>query len=187
MITKICIACFFGFLKKIGYGNISFMKKEDRSQIGSLGCSIPWLDDYLGRGVSRFKEWVPIVVMIGPAFLSVEDRREPELSACDGSSSNRYGRRADAILLFDRGMSCQQVSSVLFIGDDMVHQWYCYWIEGGFDGLISFGFGGSDGFLSREQSDCLYGWACQTLPRSIREVGPFIRAEFALITRAVLG
>jgi len=35
-------------------------------------------------------------------------------------------------------------------------------MEDGFDGLMSFGFGGSDGYLSREQSGVLYDWVCQT-------------------------
>jgi len=45
---------------------------------------------------------------------------------------------------------------------------------------MSFGFGGSDGYLSREQSDILYDWVCQTLPRSIRDVGHFILHEFGV-------
>jgi len=53
-------------------------------------------------------------------------------------------------------------------------------VEDGFDGLMSFGFGGSDGYLSREQSNILYGWVCQTLPHSIREVGSFIRNRFGI-------
>jgi len=118
--------------------------------------------------------------MIKANFLSSEDRRELELSARDGSSPHRYGRRANAILLLDDGMSCRQVSKVLFIDDDTVRQWYCYWVEDGFDGLMSFGFGGSDGYLSREQSDVVYDWVSQTLPRSIREVGFFIRDKFGI-------
>jgi len=54
--------------------------------------------------------------------LSPEDRHELELSARDGSSPHRYGRRANAILLLDDGMSCKQVSKVLFIDDDTVRQ-----------------------------------------------------------------
>jgi len=84
-------------------------------------------------------------------------------------------------------LSCQQVSDVLFIDDDTVRHWYGYWIEGGIDGLMSFGFGGSDGYLSREQSDCLYEWVCNTLPRSIREVGAFIEREFGLCYKSRSG
>jgi len=77
-------------------------------------------------------------------------------------------------------MSCSQAALVLFIDDDTVRAWYCYWMEDGFDGLMNFGFGGSDGYLSREQSGVVYDWACRTLPRSIREVGSFIRNEFGI-------
>jgi len=118
--------------------------------------------------------------MIKANFLNPEDRHELELSARDGSSPHRYGRRANAILLLDKGMSCSQVASVLFLDDDTVRQWYRYWVEDGFDGLMSFGFSGSDGYLSREQSDILYDWVCRTLPRSIRGVGGFIRCEFGI-------
>jgi len=63
--------------------------------------------------------------MIKANFLSSEDS-ELELSARDGSSPLAFGRCANAILLLDDGMSCQQVSNVLFIDDDTVHAWYCY-------------------------------------------------------------
>jgi len=118
--------------------------------------------------------------MIKTNFLNPEDRRELELSARDGSSPHRYARRANAIILLDRGLSCGQVADVLLIDDDTVRQWYGYWIEDGFDGLMSFGFSGSDSYLSREQSDILHDWVCQILPRSIREVGDFIRREFSI-------
>jgi len=48
--------------------------------------------------------------MIRSYFLSVEDRHELELSARDGLSPHCYGRRANAILLLDKGMSCSQGS-----------------------------------------------------------------------------
>jgi len=81
---------------------------------------------------------------------------------CAHYSPHRYGRRANAIILLDRGLSCTQVADILLLDDNTVRQWYRYWIEDGFDGLMSFGFGGSDGYLSREQSDILYDWVCRT-------------------------
>jgi len=62
--------------------------------------------------------------MIKANFLSSQDGREPELSVRDGLSPHRYGRRANAILLLDDGMSCQQVLKVLYYDDDTVRQWY---------------------------------------------------------------
>jgi len=85
------------------------------------------------------------VEMIKGNFLSQEERRELEACARDGSGPHRYGRHANAIFLLDKGMSCAQVASVLFIDDDTALQWYGYWVEDGIDGLLSFGFSGSDG------------------------------------------
>jgi hypothetical protein len=56
--------------------------------------------------------------MIRGGFLDAEAKRDLIELARDGSVEHRLGRRANALLLLDSGMSCMDVAKVLFIDDD---------------------------------------------------------------------
>ena len=58
--------------------------------------------------------------MIRGGFLSEEDRKALIALARDGSSPGRVTRRANALVLLDDGMSCQQVARVLLFDDDTI-------------------------------------------------------------------
>jgi hypothetical protein len=58
--------------------------------------------------------------MIRPGFLDSESRRELTDLARDGSAAHRLGRRANALVLLDDGMSCEAVAKVLLLDDDTV-------------------------------------------------------------------
>jgi hypothetical protein len=45
--------------------------------------------------------------MIRPGFLDSESRRDLIELARDGSAAHRLARRANALVLLDKGMSCQ--------------------------------------------------------------------------------
>jgi hypothetical protein len=62
--------------------------------------------------------------MIRPGFLESESRRDLIELARDGSTAHRLGRRANALVLLDDGMSCSAVAKVLFLDDDTVRTWY---------------------------------------------------------------
>jgi transposase len=62
--------------------------------------------------------------MIRGGFLSEEDRKALIALARDGSSPGRVTRRANALVLLDDGMSCQQVARVLLFDDDTIRCWY---------------------------------------------------------------
>jgi hypothetical protein len=51
--------------------------------------------------------------MIRPGFLDSESRRDLIELARDGSAAHRLARRANALVLLDKGMSCQSVAEVL--------------------------------------------------------------------------
>ena len=61
--------------------------------------------------------------MIRAHFLSKEDRNKLIALARDGSVASRVTRRANALVLLDEGMSCQDVAHVLLYDDDTVRGW----------------------------------------------------------------
>src|SRR5450756_1899803 len=61
--------------------------------------------------------------MIQSGFLSEEDRKALTALARDGSSPCRVSRRANALVLLDKGWSCQQVADALLLDDDPIRGW----------------------------------------------------------------
>jgi transposase len=119
--------------------------------------------------------------MIRGGFLSEEDRKALIALARDGLSPGRVTRRANALVLLDDGMSCQQVARVLLFDDDTIRGWYELFEQSGLDGLTRFDMGGSSGKLSADQAEALKIWVTTTLPRSTRQVGGWIAKEFGLV------
>jgi transposase len=113
-------------------------------------------------------------------FLDAEAKRDLIELARDGSVEHRLGRRANALLLLNRGMSCAAVAEILFIDDDTVRTWYRLYKEDGIEGLAGFGHEGSSCRLSLEQQDKLKAWIRETLPRSTRQIGAYIEKEFEI-------
>ena len=116
--------------------------------------------------------------MIRGGFLDAEAKRDLIELARDGSVEHRLGRRANALLLLDNGMSCVDVAKVLFIDDDTVRTWRRLYEEDRIEGLAGFGHEGSACRLSIAQQDKLKAWIGETLPRSTREIGAYIEKEF---------
>src|SRR4029077_14225837 len=103
--------------------------------------------------------------MISPGFLDSESRHDLIELARDGSAEHRLARRANALLLLDRGMSCPSIAAVLFLDGDTVRTWYHLYQQDGIDGLASFGHEGGSCRLTVEQQDRLKAWIAETLPR----------------------
>jgi transposase len=112
--------------------------------------------------------------MIGGGFLSEEDRRALIALARDGPSPGRVTRGANALVLLDYGMSCQQVVKALLFDDDTIRGGCEVFERGGVAGLTRFGMGGSSSLTSAEQAEALKSWVATNLPRSAREVGAWI-------------
>jgi transposase len=119
--------------------------------------------------------------MIRSGFLSGEDRADLIALARDGSAAHRLARRANALLLLDRGWSCERVAAALFVDDDTIRRWQSLFIENGFDGLARFEVGGSACQMNDEQQDKLKAWVAAALPRSTRQIGAWIEKEFGLV------
>jgi transposase len=115
--------------------------------------------------------------MIRPGFLDSESRRDLIELARDGSAAHRLARRANALVLLDKGMSCQAVGEVLFLDGDTIREWHKLYLEDGIEGLATFNHEGGSCRLTAEQQDKLKAWIGTALPRTTREVGAWIVAE----------
>ena len=119
--------------------------------------------------------------MIQSGFLSEEDRKALTALARDGSSPCRVSRRANALVLLDKGWSCQQVADALLLDDDTIRGLRKLFEQGGIEGVSSFDVGGSASYLSVKQEDALKAWVGAVLPRSTRQIGAWIAKEFGLV------
>jgi len=116
--------------------------------------------------------------MIRKGFLDAESRQDLIELARDGSVEHRLGRRANALVLLDRGWSCQEVAQALMLDDDTIRTWHRLYEEDGIEGLAGFGHEGSVCRLSLEQQEKLKAWIASALPRSTRQIGAWIEQEF---------
>jgi hypothetical protein len=74
-------------------------------------------------------------------FLTADERQTLMDLSQDGLAPHRLARRANALILLDRGMSYRQVAAVLLIDDDTVSQWRLIFETEGVEGLAGFHFG----------------------------------------------
>jgi transposase len=118
--------------------------------------------------------------MIRGGFLTSEEQQD--LLARDGTVEHRLARRANALVLLDRGMSCDDVGRVLLIDDDTIRTWHRLFEEDGVDGLAGFHYRGRACQLTLEQQEKLK--AGDTLPT--RMVGAWIEQEFGIESRSGL-
>ncbi len=62
--------------------------------------------------------------MVERNFLSKDGRARLTSIAQDGLEEHRVARRANAILLLDRGWGCEKVSDALLLDDDTIRGWF---------------------------------------------------------------
>jgi transposase len=125
--------------------------------------------------------------MIRAGFLRTTEREELIKLARHGSVEHRLARRANALVLLDRGLSCKEIGSVLLLDDDTVRTWHQLYMEGGITGLTGFGYEGSDCHLSATQQEQLRAWVGETLPRTTPRIGAWIEREFGIVYQSRSG
>src|SRR5258707_10135728 len=72
--------------------------------------------------------------MIRGGFLSDAERQALTAMARDGLAEHRIARRANAIVLLDKGWSCARVAGALLLDDDTVRGWFQAYETGSCDG-----------------------------------------------------
>ncbi len=118
--------------------------------------------------------------MIRPGFLDESARTELTRLARSGMAQHRLARRANALILLDRGMSCTSVAEVLLLDDDTVRNWHKAFEQAGIQSLAEFGYHGGAPRLNSAQQDELRAWVTETLPAATRQVGAWIDAKFGI-------
>jgi transposase len=111
-------------------------------------------------------------------FLSAADRADLVKIVRDGLEEHRIVRRANAILLLDKGWSYAEVAEALFLDDSTIRIWLKEFQEGGVEAIVLFDLKGGTGRLSPLQIDELRAWATEGLPTSTTEIGQFILDRF---------
>jgi len=110
--------------------------------------------------------------------LSGHQRRELTSVARNGKVEHRIARRANALILLDKGWSCEEVAEAFLIDDDTVRSWHKIYIAGGLTGLEKFESGGSACDLADDQIKAMADWVDETHPTSTRQIGRWIKKSF---------
>ena len=108
---------------------------------------------------------IPVGDMIRGGFLSADERQALMELARDGLAEHRLARRANAIVLLDKGWSCAKVAGALLLDDDTVRGWFSAYQKDGLTGLSAFGHDGSACHLTADQQAALKVWVSERLPR----------------------
>ena len=108
--------------------------------------------------------------MIRLGFLLGDGRSALIALARDGSVTHRLARRANAPVLLDDGLSCEQVARVLLLDDDTIRRWHGAFAEGGRKALMRFEAGGSACVLSEAQWGKLVAWVRAASPRATGQI-----------------
>jgi len=118
--------------------------------------------------------------MIRPGFLTERDRKSLERIVRRPSEKHGAARRANAILLLDDGLSCEQIAKVLYLDDDTVRGWYERWASGGEKSLTSNDFKGAKRTLDAEQERSLIADLGERLFATSTAVHAHIKSRFGI-------
>jgi len=115
--------------------------------------------------------------MSSAGFLTPEELTLLTALAKSGKLEHRVARRANAMVLLDRGFSFTTVAEVLLVDDSTVRDWQAEFRSTGIEGLQTFHHKGSEPRLSTVQETALASWVSAMLPRSSGEVAQWIDDE----------
>ena len=93
------------------------------------------------------------VSMITGNYLTISQQLELKSIVRKPSGVHGIAQRANALLLLDRGMSCNEVADVLFLDGGTVRGWYHDYQNEGLQNLMDFGWKGSEGYLTTAQKE----------------------------------
>ena len=116
--------------------------------------------------------------MIKANFLSPTDRLELERCVRRQREDHGIARRANAILLLNKGRSCAEIAEVLYLDDDTVRGWYKAYLRDGWEQLAIDGWQGGISQLTAHQETALASWLEGRFCRSAPEIRAYIVSEF---------
>ncbi len=116
--------------------------------------------------------------MIRSGFLSSVERAKLTAVIRHPSEIHGVARRANAILLLDKGWSCAAVAEAFFLDDDTIRTWHKHYRSGGLDELTLFDWHGRAGHLSAPQEAELTAHLAGRVYRDTGEIAAYIRTRF---------
>ena len=90
-------------------------------------------------------------------------------------------RKANALILLDRGMSTHDIAICLLIDEDTVRKWKDLFVKNGEKDFFSDERGGRQGHLNKIQIKKLTKWVDETVPSTIKHVIYFINRSFNVL------
>lgn len=99
--------------------------------------------------------WIPVSFMDRGGFLSSDERAYLEALVRRPSERHGIARRANALLLLDDGLRCEEVARVLYLDDDTIRGWRDRYRQEGTRALRIFGWKGGQPRLAPAQEAAL--------------------------------
>lgn len=119
-----------------------------------------------------------VLVMIRPNFLSVANRHELERCVRRHREDHGIARRANAILLLDKGKNCAEIAEFLYLDDNTIRSWYKDYQEAGWEALSLDGWQGGKSRITLDQEAGLCTWLEGRFCRSAGEIRAYIKSKF---------
>ncbi len=116
--------------------------------------------------------------MIRGNFLSATERKTLLGIMRRPSEQHGIGRRANALLLLDDGLSCVEVAKIFYLDDDTIRGWHKSYAAGGWEALRKFDWKGGSGHLSMAQEAALKAYLSAALYHSTTEIRAHILAIY---------
>lgn len=118
--------------------------------------------------------------MISSNFLRPEDRHELERCVRRHREDHGIARRANALLLLNKGKSCAVIAEFLYIDDDTVRGWHKQYLCEGWDAVAHDGWKGGQSRMTPEQEAHLSAWLERRFCRSTAPIRAYVSAELGL-------
>ena len=122
-----------------------------------------------------------VLVMICSNFLSAEEQHRLERCVRRQCEDHGIARRANAVLLLDKGKSCAEIAEFLYLDDDTIRGWYKAYQEDGWDALALNGWQGGQSRMTFDQEAELCTWLEGRFCRSAGEIRAYIKSKFGPI------
>jgi transposase len=90
-------------------------------------------------------------------------------------------RKANALILLDRGMNAHDISICLLIDEDTVRKWKDLFVKNGEQDFFSDNRGGRQGHLNKIQIKSLIRWVETTVPSTIKQIIDFVNRRFGVL------
>lgn len=118
--------------------------------------------------------------MSNQGFLTGPERQKLLTLVRAHNGTHGVARRANALLLLDKGWSFKSVAEALFIDDSTVREWHSAFVSSGVEEVAKFGWRGGASNLSVQQQSELAGFVEHRTCRSTAEIIAWTERTFGL-------